>query len=385
MKIDSLIEEAVDMCMWKGIPFVFFALPGEEDFKFYAARPREDGSSPAFRDDDSDSFYINFFDNDEPYTAGVPFDMDAAGAIEYANTISCGAAVAEIHPRVTPTFRASYHEAFSRVVSRLKKDGGKTVLSRIRSIFSIKTIFEIANEYFSVTSSTFRYLCFTHETGLWLGSTPELLLESDKSENVVRTMALAGTRGADESGEWDSKNLSEHGIVAAYIATLLANHGLDVTIGDLGELRFINIVHLCTPIEAKGSVDVKDLLALLSPTPAVAGYPPEIAKEEIGLYETHRRHCYGGYVGVRINGDYLAFVNLRCAFMERASFSGSQGLLVNLYVGGGIMADSTEECEWQETEAKSTTLAAILLGDNSVTGVEGQTLLNPETVSFLHT
>ena len=71
--------------------------------------------------------------------------------------------------------------------------------------------------------------------------------------------------------------------------------------------------------------------------------------------------------------------------MERASFSGSQGLLVNLYVGGGIMADSTEECEWQETEAKSATLAAILLGDNSVTGVEGQTLLNPETVSFLHT
>lgn len=381
MKVDSLTEDAIEASMRAGVPFACFALPGDEHFEFHASMPDDDGRSPAFSSEDKDCFFINFFDNDEPYTAGIPFDMDAAGVIDRLRVIQPAKPLStpEIHPRVTATFRAAYHEAFIHVMARLKADGGKTVLSRIRSIFSVKPVMAIAGEYFAATSSTFRYLCYTPETGLWLGSTPELLLESDNAKGLVRTMALAGTRPAGRDGEWDSKNRSEHEVVTAYIKGVLADRGFDVKIGALSEKQFINVVHLFTPIEASGPTDVRALMTALSPTPAVAGFPADMAKEDISRYETHRRHCYGGYVGIRHGGDYHAYVNLRCAFMEKATFRNMEGMLANLYAGGGIMPDSDEESEWQEAAAKSSTLSKILLGEDGEWGTEGHSL-SPRTV-----
>ena len=83
-----------------------------------------------------------------------------------------------IRPRVPSTFRASYHEAFSAVKPRLKKDGGKVVFTSAVAVYSKDASVWIAEEYFALTDSTFRYLCFTPETGVWLGPTPEVLLES---------------------------------------------------------------------------------------------------------------------------------------------------------------------------------------------------------------
>ena len=141
-----------------------------------------------------------------------------------------------------------------------------------------------------------------------------------------------------------------------YICHTLRNAGLEVEIRPLTERRFLNIKHLCTPIDARGDVSIPELMSALSPTPAVAGYPRERAIGEIGRVETHRRHCYGGYVGVRIGGDYHAFVNLRCAFMAPVILSGTKGWLGNLYAGGGIIAASQEDAEWLETESKTESL-----------------------------
>ena len=142
----------------------------------------------------------------------------------------------------------------------------------------------------------------------------------------VRTMALAGTRRSDDDASWDEKNLYEQSIVADFIAETLKKEGLDVTIDDLSE-AFLNIKHLCTEISARGDIDVVDLMQELSPTPAVAGYPRDEALEEISRYETHRRNCYGGYVGVGIDGNYHSYVNLRCCFMAPAVFGKTSGWL----------------------------------------------------------
>ncbi|MCM1356847.1 MAG: chorismate-binding protein [Staphylococcus sp.] len=383
MEFDLLTKKAIDYCLRDNIPFVVYALPGDSEFRFFASLPDTEQCSPAFSDDSSDCFFINFFDNDEPYTAGVRFEMTAAELVE-----SIGAsdrvtyARAEIQPRVPATLRVSYTDAFSSIIPRLKADGGKVVLSRHRSILTFKFPTEIAQEYFSMTDKTFRYLCFTPETGIWLGSTPELLLESDGSRRQIRTMALAGTRPADDMEPWDDKNIREHLFVTDFIVETLRSEGLEVASGQTEELRFLNIKHLCTPIAARGVRYVRRLLAELSPTPAVAGYPREQALDEINLHETHRRFCYGGYVGVRIDGDYHAYVNLRCCFMAPAIYREELfGWLCNLYVGGGIVAGSVEKSEWAETEAKSSSLANILLSGHPA-GIEGPEL-KPDNVELL--
>lgn len=87
MEIDSLTHEAIESCLLCRLPFAWFALPGDTHFRFAASKPLSKDSSPAFRDERSDCFFINFFDNDEPYTAGVHFDMDKAEVIKYVDAL----------------------------------------------------------------------------------------------------------------------------------------------------------------------------------------------------------------------------------------------------------------------------------------------------------
>lgn len=382
MKFDTLTEKAVTYCVLDKVPFVLFALPGEDSFRFYASDTDDEGRSPAFGDDDADCFYINFFDNDEPYTAGVRFAMTAGELVSRRESEGVFGTDPQIQPHIPATLRASYHDAFSHIIPRLKSEGGKVVLSRHRTIFSEKPLLQSVGEYFSLTDSTFRYLAYTPETGLWFGSTPELLIESDSRSRELRTVALAGTRSAAEKGPWNEKNIYEQSIVTDYIAEILKEEGLDVTVDEPHNRRFLNIEHLCTEISARGSMDVLSIMSRLSPTPAVAGYPRETALEEICRYETHRRYCYSGYVGVRIGGDYHAYVNLRCCFLAAACFCNDiVGWLCNLYAGGGIVASSVEESEWEETAAKMSALSGILLGQNGQYGCEGH-ILNKSSVSI---
>ena len=78
MKIDSVTRDALEMVIRHKLPFVLFALPGKDSADFYTSIVGPSGCSPALDNDTDDCFFINFFDNDEPYTATVPFRYTAA-------------------------------------------------------------------------------------------------------------------------------------------------------------------------------------------------------------------------------------------------------------------------------------------------------------------
>lgn len=384
MYIDTLTKEAIGMCLTDRIPFALFALPGEKKAQFFASPIMNDKCEESVLDiEGEDCFFINFFDNDEPYTPAVAFRMDAETLLKTRVIDIPLQPEPELRPRKSATYRISYHDAFSRIIPRLKKEGGKVVLSRHRTILTLRLPQDVAEDYFSLTDKTFRYLCYTAETGLWLGSTPELLLESDVASGVIRTMALAGTRNCDDSGPWDEKNIYEQSLVRDSIISTLEEAGLTVKAGKTKDRKFVNIKHLCTEITAFGHADIPSLMRELSPTPAVAGFPRDKALDEISLYETHRRNCYGGFVGIRKGEDYHAYVNLRCCFMAPVSHDYKKcGWLCNLYAGGGLVASSVEEDEWNEAEAKTSALARILIGDDGCSGLEGKQL-NLELIEFL--
>lgn len=200
------------------------------------------------------------------------------------------------------------------------------------------------------------YLCHTPRTGTWLGSTPEIILSG--KEGAWQTVALAGTQPFAKGMRleaWDAKNRREQQIVAAYIRDQLATLGIGAEENGPYPAKAGELAHLKSDFRftLRGEPRLGDLLALLHPTPAVCGLPKEKAYRFILDNEGYERSYYSGFIGwMDPEGQTDLYVNLRCTHIGAASFT--------LYAGGGLLASSQLEEEWQETEDKLQTMKAIL-------------------------
>lgn len=198
----------------------------------------------------------------------------------------------------------------------------------------------------------FVFLFSTPESGTWIGATPELLLSNHDEE--MKTMALAGTRPADSVGEWDDKNIKEQAVVTDYIKRCFGINGLNVRTTGPVTVQAGPVEHLRTEISALApqTTDILPLLDALAPTPALCGMPRELAAETIARCENFQRGYYGGFCGPWHNPeDFGLYVILRCARVSPQATC--------LFAGGGIMPDSDHVSEWDETEAKLSTLSSI--------------------------
>lgn len=192
----------------------------------------------------------------------------------------------------------------------------------------------------------------TPQTGTWLISSPEILVES--VGGTLHTIALAGTMPYEEGyAEWSEKNKAEQNIVERYIEATVVALGSEVVKDGPYTMRAGNLQHLRTDFRFQMSQTIGTLLAKLHPTPAVCGLPKAEAQRFIEQNEHMERSYYSGFAGpVGIDGDTHLYVSLRCAqlFDDHAE----------LYAGGGIMPDSQCEQEWQETESKMETIKNVL-------------------------
>jgi len=202
----------------------------------------------------------------------------------------------------------------------------------------------------------FVYLFHSLKTGTWLGSSPELIL-SGKDGNW-QTVAMAGTKNIskeNETPEWDEKNIKEQQIVADYIEKQLHKHDLAYTIKGPFACRAGKLMHLKTTFCFRmiNNGKIGDLLNILHPTPAVCGYPKEEAYRLITEKEGYDRSYYSGFIGeLALSEKTGLFVNLRCMQI------GSKFL--TLFAGGGLLASSRLESEWEETEAKLQTMLSLM-------------------------
>ena len=246
----------------------------------------------------------------------------------------------------TATTREEYGRHFRRFSALLRGEKPvlqKIVLARTADVaapgVSPAHSFKHACELFP---NTFTVLLHTPELGTWLFSTPELLVEG--SDSSWSTMALAGTRPLS-SAPWDRKNTREQGIVADFIREVLQRHADEPEESPTESLSNGRIEHLCTRF--RFTMEASKLPALLQdlpPTPAVCGVPLEQARALLRDTPDIHRRCYAGYLGPMSPGAARLYVALR-------------GMRIfpdfcRLYAGGGIMPDSDEEAEWQETEQK---------------------------------
>ena len=258
-------------------------------------------------------------------------------------------------PVANPT-RADYTHDFDLFHGQIVNGSfRKLVLSRcdVLQRRSADSPWELFREACKLYPRLFVALAYTPQSGLWLVTTPELLAEGEGDS--WRTIALAGTmrlegdelRGEGEHLRWSTKNIEEQRLVGTYIEECLRPFCDDIVQEGPRTVRAAHLVHLRSDFtfRIKNNVRVGDLLQALHPTPAVCGLPKEEALRFILANEHTPRRYYSGFMGpLALHGVTRLYVSLRCMQITPSCY--------RLYAGGGLLRDSQEEQEWQETEAK---------------------------------
>ena len=248
------------------------------------------------------------------------------------------------------TLTADYHLDFANFHSHLQNgDFQKLVLSR--SITIQRTGEETPLQLFQRACDNYPRmmisLVYTPQSGLWLVSTPEILLSGNGSE--WQTIALAGTMKYEDDLRWSDKNIQEQRYVATYITHQLEQFTHDFSEEGPRTARAGHLAHLRSDFHftLPDNTSVGALLQALHPTPAVCGLPKQSSFRFILQHEHH------GFMGpLFLNGQTNLFVTLRCMQLFANGY--------RLYAGGGLLKDSVEELEWQETETKLDTMRRIL-------------------------
>jgi isochorismate synthase len=251
----------------------------------------------------------------------------------------------------------TYHADFTAFHNRLI-DGifQKLVLSRSLDIRRQGDVdaFALFRKACELYPRVFISLVFTPQSGLWLTATPEVLLAGNGSE--WQTMALAGTMPFAENIGWSDKNIQEQRYVATYITEKLEQFSCDISEQGPRTVRAGHLAHLRSDFHftLKDVNRLGELIETLHPTPAVCGLPKEEAFRFILDTEHNDRCYYSGFMGpLHLLSETRLFVTLRCMQIFRDGY--------RLYAGGGLLKDSVEEQEWQETESKLDTMRRVLL------------------------
>jgi isochorismate synthase len=182
----------------------------------------------------------------------------------------------------------------------------------------------------------------------FLGLTPETLLRVHGRR--VETEALAGTAPlAEAEGLLEDERIGrEHGAVVEGIQAALEPLCERVMVdAQPALLRLKDVAHLRTRVAAtlREGTPPAALVAALHPTPATGGTPRRGALDFLAAHEGLERGWYAGALGwVGPEGMELV-VGLRSALVRETS--------ARLFVGAGVVAGSTAQGEWEETEAKA--------------------------------
>lgn len=204
--------------------------------------------------------------------------------------------------------------------------------------------------------------CFNFGDFHVVGASPEILarLEGD----VVTVRPIAGTRRRGATPEEDAALATE--LLAD--AKERAEHLMLVDLGrnDAGRVaqtgsvkvteqmiieRYSHVMHIVSSVEAKlkPGLNAIDVLRATFPAGTVSGAPKVRAMEIIDELEPVKRSIYAGAVGyLGFHGNMDVAIALRTAVIKDGR--------LHVQAGGGVVADSQPEAEWQETQNKARAL-----------------------------
>jgi anthranilate synthase component 1 len=195
-----------------------------------------------------------------------------------------------------------------------------------------------------------------------VGSSPELLVRLREGRVTIRPIAGTRPRGRNAVEDkaladdllGDPKELAEHLMLldlgrndvgrVAKIGTVAVTDKMIIE-------HYSHVMHIVSNVEGeiRDGLDVMDALMAGFPAGTVSGAPKVRAMEIIDELEPERRGIYAGCIGYfGANGDMDTCIALRTAVIKDGT----------LYVqaGGGIVADSSPENEFEESRNKAKAL-----------------------------
>ncbi|MCL1839298.1 MAG: isochorismate synthase [Propionibacteriaceae bacterium] len=269
--------------------------------------------------------------------------------------LTCSAASLEPTP---------WKDAVAKTISRLDDNLTKVVLAR-----SVKaTLTGEVDPVWLIRWLAERYPnCWTYHNAGLVGATPELLARLENG--LVTSRVLAGTIRRNSGEEVDlklaqslarsSKNLIEHELAVASVATALQPFSLSMNVAEHPFiLELPNVLHLASDITARvrDQASALQVAAALHPSAAVCGTPTPLALATIAELEFLDRGRYAGPVGwMNSAGDGEFGIALRCGQIDPLNTKA-----INIYAGCGIVAESDPEEEYAETTAKLIPMLAAL-------------------------
>jgi anthranilate synthase component 1 len=188
-----------------------------------------------------------------------------------------------------------------------------------------------------------------------VGSSPEILVRLRDGTVTIRPIAGTRPRGADSAEDKrleeellaDPKEIAEHLMLldlgrndvgrVAKIGTVQVTEQMVIE-------RYSHVMHIVSNVEGKikDGLTALDALGAGFPAGTVSGAPKVRAMEIIDELETARRGVYGGSVGYfAANGSMDHCIALRTAVVKDET--------VFVQAGGGVVADSDPESEYQES------------------------------------
>ena len=341
----NLLEKA-DFYFQNQLPFVLYA------------KPNEDILQGIFQKNDA----LHMFENQIGFvfagfynTTNVVFPLTDSEIFQEEMSFRIEEQTFKTEIKFDENAQKSFENLVKKGISEIEKGTfTKIVLSRkielSQSINSLKSYQDILKKY----PTAFRYLWFHPKVGLWMGATPEQLVNI--KNNIFETVALAGTQVFSDTISWHEKELVEQQLVTDYIKKSTENLLESIQISEPYTQKAGNLVHLKSDISGKlkSNFCEKDIINALHPTSAVCGMPLDVARNFILENENYNRKYYSGFLGeYKMQEQTNLFVNLRCLEVLNNA--------VNIYVGCGITKDSNPEMEFFETENKSMTMRDVLV------------------------
>jgi para-aminobenzoate synthetase/4-amino-4-deoxychorismate lyase len=118
--------------------------------------------------------------------------------------------------------------------------------------------------------------------------------------------------------------------------------------------RYPTILQLTSTVSAETHASLVELMAALFPAASITGTPKARTMEIIAEVESAPRRIYTGTIGFVDPGGRAQFnVAIRTLLVNRRTGDAEYG------IGGGIVADSSLEEEWKESQLKSRVLGAL--------------------------
>ena len=205
-----------------------------------------------------------------------------------------------------------------------------------------------------------------------VGSSPEVLARLEDEEVTVRPIAGTRKRGADakEDAELendlmkDPKELAEHLMLIDLgrndVGKISKAGTVEVTEKMIVE-RYSHVMHITSNVvgRIKDQFSAIDIIKSVLPAGTLSGAPKIRAMEIIDELEPVKRNIYGGAVGyIGWNDNMDMAIAIRTAVIKQNK--------LHVQAGGGVVADSDPQMEWEETmnKARAIIRAAERLGDN---------------------